>query len=664
MVQNWRFLGTALALVFVSLSAQASQSQARMMVHLLDYIAVDYSMAVEQGEVINTAEFAEMQEFASTIKDMMKDATGDLQSDAQLLQDLVEQKASQNKIASVANSLKQGVISHYDLEVGPKRWPKIERGAKLYKLHCGACHGEKGKGNGAMAEGLKPQPTNFHAPDKAEGLSPFQAYNTIRLGVEGTSMRAFDELNDDEVWDLAFYVISLPYREKEALAVSDLPEMEEKVKLSALASEDNKELRARFDWDAQNAGDQAKLSALRLYPRKMGRSPSDAYISNAIALVEQSISLYENNQPEEARTSALTAYLEGVEPVEMQLRANNAPLVAHLESQMGAMRSAIEKGAPLAKVKLEAQKSVDLLEKAQSSMQDETFTSWLAFTLSSSIILREGLEAFLVIITILSIIRAMKLRHAARWVHLGWITAIATGYGLWLAAGKLFSFSGAQRELMEGFIALFAVGVLLYVGFWMHSKSEAGKWQAYIKNKIQGMARKENLLGLALLSFMVVFREAFESVLFLSALSMEIGPEQEWAFGGGIIAAFAALLVISILLLRYSKKLPIPTLFKYSALVISVLAVILVGKGVHALQEAGTVSISVLPFHFNLGGLGLYATWETLLSQLGILSLIIVLWNVGNRAKAPKTFPTKTSPASSSSKAQSGQASNKPSTAN
>lgn len=661
MLQNWKFLGTALALVFLSLTAQASQSQARMMVHLLDYIAVDYSMAVEQGEVINTAEYTEMQEFASTISDMMEDASGDLQSDAQLLQDLVEQKASQNKIASVANSLKQGVISHYNLKVGPKRWPKIKRGAELYKLHCAACHGPKGKGNGAMAQGLEPQPTNFHTPEKAEGLSPFQAYNTIRLGVDGTSMRAFDELNDDEVWDLAFYVISLPYRDGNPPAVSDLPEMQEKVKLTALASEDNQELRKRFGWEPQNDAHQAKLSALRLYPREMGRSPSDAYIGNAITMVQQSVSLYENNQPEKARTSALTAYLEGVEPVEMQLRANNAPLVAHLESQMGAMRSAIEKRASLSQVKLEAQKSVDLLEKAQSSMQDETFTQWLAFTLASSIILREGLEAFLVIITILSIIRAMKLRNAARWVHLGWIAAIASGYGLWLAAGKLFSFSGAQRELMEGFIALFAVGVLLYVGFWMHSKSEAGKWQAYIKNKIQGLARKENLLGLALLSFMVVFREAFESVLFLSALSMEIGPEQEWAFGGGIIAAFAALLVISILLLRYSKKLPIPTLFKYSALVISVLAVILVGKGVHALQEAGTVSISVLPFHFNLGGLGLYATWETLLSQLGILSLIIVLWNVGNRAKAPKTTSDESAPTASSPKTSASSTSSAPS---
>ncbi|MDZ7845586.1 MAG: FTR1 family protein [Owenweeksia sp.] len=216
-------------------------------------------------------------------------------------------------------------------------------------------------------------------------------------------------------------------------------------------------------------------------------------------------------------------------------------------------------------------------------------------------------------------------------MHAGWIAAIGLGFLLWLAAERLFSFSGAQREIMEGFIALFAVGVLLYVGFWMHSKSEAGRWQAYVKSKIQVLARKENMLGLAFLSFLVVFREAFESVLFLSALSLEVGDNHQAAFSAGIVTAFVVLGVLSVMLLRYSKKLPIPLLFRYSALVISFLAVVLVGKGVHAIQEAGVVSISPFPVNLRLSLIGLYPSYETLLSQVFVIGLIIFLWSLGNR---------------------------------
>jgi high-affinity iron transporter len=214
---------------------------------------------------------------------------------------------------------------------------------------------------------------------------------------------------------------------------------------------------------------------------------------------------------------------------------------------------------------------------------------------------------------------------------------------MWLAAGKLFTFSGADRELMEGLVALFSVGVLIYVGFWMHSKSEAGKWQAYVKNKIQNIARKESMIGLAFLSFLVVFREAFESVLFLSALSLEVGEAQQSAFGGGIVFAFILLGIISVLLLKYSKKLPIAKLFKYSAMIISFLAVVLTGKGLSAIQEAGNINITVLPFDFRLDALGIYPTYETLLGQLFILALTIALWTFGNRtkkAKAPLSVKT------------------------
>lgn len=616
-----------IALVVVShFSLKAKDENARMMVHLLDYIAVDYSMAVNEGAIKNAAEYAEMQEFATTINTLGANAPAEVKSDIAVLQNLISDKAAQKKVASVANSIKQKIISTYALEIAPKRWPSLDNGRQLYALNCKSCHGENGLGDGVLSAGLDPAPTNFHEPDKANGLSPFQAYNTIRLGVNGTGMRAFDELSDDEIWDLAFYVLSLPHSAKEI----DLAQQELgiSVDLEKLASQSNDEFRQQLqdDIDAETL-----IAALRLYPKEIAEANQGDYLDQAIAYLKEADAAYQKGDITQARTLALTAYLEGVEPVEVQLRAHDASFSAKLEGELAKVRSAIEGGETPATVSASIESGITMIGEAQGKLGAKTFSGWLAFLLSSSIILREGLEAFLVVITMLSIVRAIKLPKAKAYVHGGWMAAIGLGFLMWWAAGNLFDFSGAQRELMEGFIALFAVAVLLYVGFWMHSKSEAGKWQAYIKDRIQKLARTENLIGLSFLSFLVVFREAFESVLFLSALSLEVGDAQQTAFGGGILFAFALLAVISVLIMRYSKKLPISKLFKYSAMVIAGLAVILTGKGLNAIQEAGGISISVLPFDFRLEAIGFYPTWETMIGQLAILSLVLVLWNIANR---------------------------------
>jgi high-affinity iron transporter len=621
------FAAGTLLLLSMVLKANEKNSNARMIVHLLDYIAVDYSMAVNQGNVISVAEYKEMEEFATTISTLGQNTPASVRSDIKLLKALIKEKASQEKVSSVSNSIKQKIISSYSLEIAPKRWPSLINGRQLYALHCKSCHGENGKGNGNLANGLNPAPTNFHSPEKANGLSPFQAYNTIRLGVNNTAMRAFDELSDDEIWDLAFYVLSLPHSANK-VATEDL-DLNLSIGLEELASQNNEELITSFSID----NPEQTIAALRLYPKEIAEQNKGSYLEQAIDYLNKADAAYAAGDISGARTLSLTAYLEGVEPIEIQLQASDATFSAQLEGELAKARSYIETGKDPSLVSSQIKKGIAMINEAKVILKEKTFSPWLAFLLSFSIILREGLEAFLVVITILSVLRAINIPKANVYVHIGWISAIAVGFLMWLAAGKLFTFSGADRELMEGLVALFAVAVLLYVGFWMHSKSEAGKWQAYVKNKINNIARKENMLGLAVLSFLVVFREAFESVLFLSALSLEVGEAQQSAFGGGILFAFVLLGIISVLLLKYSQKLPIAKLFKYSAIVISFLAVVLTGKGISAIQEAGNLNITVLPFDFRFDALGIYPTYETLSAQLFILILTILLWTFSNRKK-------------------------------
>ncbi len=612
-------------------TAKAESADARMMVHLLDYISVDYSMAVKANTIINEGEFGEMREFASTVEKLAKKEPSKIQEAIQSLKLLIDSKASVSQVSKLAQSIKTGLIDFHKLSVAPEKWPSLKNAKALYIQQCQSCHGVEGKGDGAISVGLDPSPTNFHDEDKANGLSPFQAYNTIKLGVSNTGMRAFTELKEDEIWDLAFYIIALSRKQNEVLKTNF--KANQKVDLELLATKNNTDLKSIID-PKENV--QSVISALRLNPKKGAKLASVDFIQLAMSNIIASEKAYSQGNKEKARALALSAYLDGVEPIEMQIRANDASFVSELEGQLTKMRAAIEAEKEVETVRLLAQESKVVLAKAQEIIDNQTFSSWLTFTLSSTIILREGLEAFLVIITILGIIRNLKLPKAAKFIHIGWLAAIASGFLMWWGAGRLFSFSGAQREIMEGLIALFAVGILVYVGFWMHSKAEASKWQAFVKNKIEKITSRESLFGLAFLSFVVVFREAFESVLFLSALSSEAGSEHSGAFISGILVAFVLLAVLAVLVLKYSKKLPVTQLFKYSAYIMAILAVVLSGKGIHALQEAGKIGVSSTPFNFRIDLLGMYPTWQSLISQLLILGLLVILWKVGNKPLAKK----------------------------
>ena len=219
-----------------------------------------------------------------------------------------------------------------------------------------------------------------------------------------------------------------------------------------------------------------------------------------------------------------------------------------------------------------------------------------------------------------------------KYVHGGWLTAVGLGVLGWMFTGQLLKMSGMQRELLEGIIALVAVAILFYIGFWMHGKSQAQKWNQYIKEKINKLLNKQSMIGLGALSFLVVFREAFESVLFLSAISLEEGGEHKGAIGLGVLIAFALVGVLAVLMLKFSKRIPITELFKFSAIIIAILSVVLVGKGIHAIQEAGYIGISAFPLNLRITLLGVYPTIQSIMAQIVMIAITIGVWQWQNRA--------------------------------
>ena len=209
---------------------------------------------------------------------------------------------------------------------------------------------------------------------------------------------------------------------------------------------------------------------------------------------------------------------------------------------------------------------------------------------------REGLEALLIVAAIVALLVKANRRDALPWVHGGWIAALLLGGLTWGVASYVITISGATREVTEGITALIAAAILLYVGFWMHGKSYARQWQDYLARRLQGALSGRTTGALAFVSFLAVYREAFETVLFYEALVIQSGPGGSVPLVGGLLAGAVVLAVLSWVIVRGSVRLPLGVFFGASSVLIGLLAVVLAGKGIAALQEAGWLSIRSVSF--------------------------------------------------------------------
>lgn len=247
------------------------------------------------------------------------------------------------------------------------------------------------------------------------------------------------------------------------------------------------------------------------------------------------------------------------------------------------------------------------------------------------ILLREGFEAVLLIVALLGVLRASGAKNARRWVHGGWIAAVALGAVVWFFSGWLMGISGMGRELMEGITGTLTVGILLYIGFWLHSRTEITRWKSFIHHQVKSALEDKNLIQLAFISFLAAFREAIETVLFLRAIWLEGGNDSKLFLGLGVLAAFGAVLLLGWLLLTFSARIPVKTLFNVSSLIMVGLSIILTGKAVHSFQEVDLARVTASPLDLHWDWLGFYPTWEVQLAQLVVLSLSIFLWIQGKK---------------------------------
>lgn len=617
--------------------ARAEATPAETIWRLLDYVAVDYAGAVENGRVSNPAEYAEMVEFSGSVRTRLKSLPGiaskpGLERGAVELEKAISQKASPELVATRARSLAAELLAAYPVALAPQGAPDLQRGAALFGEQCASCHGVNGDGKGPDAKGMDPPPIAFADRARADHRSVFALYQVIDQGLDGTAMASFAHLPAEDRWALAFYVGRFAYDAEAAQRGERLWRSDPKVRaafpdLAAITRVTPASVAATLG--AKNAGD---LTAFLRRSPEIVTTPSDGPVLDvARAKLAATVKAYAAGDRRAATDLALSTYLDGVEPVEPAIAARDHALLARIEAAMGEFRQRIARGVPVEAVREQAVLIEDLFGETEVILAPAKADMASAFLGAFTVLLREGLEALLIVVAMIAFLRKAERQDVLAYVHGGWASALAAGVATWVAATYLITISGASRELTEGFGALFAAVVLLSVGIWMHGKSQADAWQRYIREKLSRALSRRSAWFLFLLTFVVVYREVFETILFYAALW---NPATAPAVLAGAGVAVAALGAIAWIMLRYSRKLPIGKFFAFSAALVAVLAVVLAGKGVAALQEAGMISVSMVRGLPRIEVLGFYATLQTLAAQLSALGVLIAGFLFNRRAAA------------------------------
>jgi high-affinity iron transporter len=636
---SWPFTTFCLlaALTILNIAPAAfAQDQPKRLVALLDYLGSDYKNAVRDGKVLSQDEYGEMQEFSRRSLDLFKqlkevdkaDKAG-VEPALKSLASQIENKADPKTVSELAKRTKEKLIAAYNIVPYPRQLPTFASGKKLYDENCAQCHGATGKGDGPGRESMNPKmppPANFTDSERIGGLSPFKAFNTSTFGVEGTAMASFAALTEDQRWQVAFYVFSLRFSEDAVKKGAELvkgkklpPDLQT---VATLATHSDDELLEKLKAFASNETD--ALNMLAYLRRGLLETKTSDPLAIAREYLRESVELYKQGNKEKAYQKAVDAYIDGYDLAEPALFAKDMTFGRDLETQFTEFRNAIKQGVSTDEIQ---KRHVDMEAKLDHAEQiltrQDNISDYYTFINSTLIILREGLEASLILAAILAMLKVMGAKDAVRYIHLGWILALVMGGLTWLITQTVLTLSGQHRESMEGFISIFAALALFYVGYWLHTRSETKKWQAFIQDKVKSSLSSKSIFGLMGISFFAVYREAFEVVLFYQALWLQ-NENSHQAVLWGFVAGLAALIVLTIVILKLGIRVPLKYFFGITGTLLYVVAFIFAGVGIKELQAAGWIPTTPVDLPLQVPILGIYPTVQTLTAQAIMLCAFVM----------------------------------------
>ena len=302
--------------------------------------------------------------------------------------------------------------------------------------------------------------------------------------------------------------------------------------------------------------------------------------------------------------------------VEGQIKTRDQDAYVQTENDMGIAYDLLNS---------QSAQSTDVLNRMYNRLKPyENANSYGIFD-AMIILLREGLEALLVVVALLAYLKKSGNNDKQVWVWGGVGAGLALSILLALAIQLVFAsaVNSSNREMLEGITGLVATVMLIYVSYWMHNKANMGAWQQYIKQKSSTALAKGSLLGIATLSFLAIFREGAETALFYLGIATSISTSDLLI---GLAIGSVLLVIIGFLLIVIGVRIPMRPFFRVASVLVFYLCFKFLGTGVHSLQVGQILPNHSAPFLPSSDFFGMYSSWETTIAQ--VLLLLVALGGI------------------------------------
>src|SRR6058998_693255 len=658
--------------------AMDSLSVSRRIVAAASLAAAEYGIGVAPrgGRVTVPEEVSEARQFLEQARldvgSLPSTVRAVADSDLQALRALIERTAAPDSVSQRANTLVQRIAAAAGraLDPFPERPPSLVRGAAVFREQCVQCHGAAGRGDGPKAHQLEgPPPASLGDRAAMSTVSAVDVYRKLTIGVAGTAMPQFEEtLSPEDRWAVASYVATLRaddamVREGEGLHAAQCaschgatgggdgplakslsvrpPALSDLAVLGRFSDQELTRLILQGRPGTPmpgfvrtlDAGQVASLVAfLRVMPtaerQRHETSPAAATFSTVRRQLDSAVALRSDK-------IAFDAYLT-FEQVETDVHARNAALASELEDAFASLRARTGAGAGPDELDAIHARLLAGLERAERLVADRSSGANLLVQ-SFVLLLREGFEAILIVAALMAFLAKAGAVERRRHVAQGAWAAVGASVVTAAVVELLFEITPGQREALEGATMLVATAVLFYVSYWLLSKIEVAKWNAFVKGRMEEALSTGSGFALSSVAFLAVYREGFETILFYKALITSAGPTSGGAgvpaVAAGIVAGVVALLIVYIAIDRFGMRVPLKPFFAVTSAILYYMAFVFAGKGIADVQESGLIHTTVVEWAPRVPILGIYPTVQSLSVQLLliVLLLVAVVWLHRNR---------------------------------
>lgn len=334
-------------------------------------------------------------------------------------------------------------------------------------------------------------------------------------------------------------------------------------------------------------------------------------LKEAVDMLKDALEAFKNGDKTKGQ-SKVKEFIQVWPTVEGDVSTRNSALYTKVETQ-----------TPIIMVKGTEKQYQDQLQELITELSQIDTKAKYTFIDAMFILLRERVEALLIVLALVSSLKAANQKKGLRWVYAGAAAGILASVVIAFILQALFPAvsSGTNREILEGFVGIFAVVMMIGIGFWLHSKSSLKSWKNYIDRKMDVVLSTGSFISMFVLSFLAVFREGAETILFYVGILPLISLQNLIT---GVVSAILILIVIALVLIYASSKIKIHQVFFILTWTIYFLAFKMLGTSIHMLQVVGILPLHVIHFIPTVEVLGIYANIEVFISQLILIIIIMI----------------------------------------